>query len=118
MINRKPETITFGSIQDIVDYVTKGLPPSKQNFDKMIFKVRNPDDDDTMIDNDGEPQVVIRERSLMQYDNDQLADVLERVYRNNVRNRNLTIGIGTIVTAVLLGSLIRTKAELREERKK
>lgn len=103
-----PKYVEFESMQDIVDYVSRGfMPPSKKNFHQVIEKVNLPDSVDS-IENKIGNEVVISEELIDDENRDCLAIALQRVYTNRVRNRNIAIGTivgttGLILLAMLIG---------------
>lgn len=89
----KVENMQFESKSDFVDYVCGGfLPPSKRDFNFVIDKIMNPDN----LDN---PVVMFKdifteeEKPLFVY-------LLQRMYTNRVKNRNILAGIGGAFLAV------------------
>ena len=109
----KPEKILFESPSDIVDYVSKGMVPSGKNFERVMLKVRMPDD------NNHEPdlkEVYIPERAMINCDSHTMEMALRRVYENRVRNRNITLAlIGTAAITLLLGSMGSKKNDKHNE---
>lgn len=95
----KPENIKFENTNDIIDYVTKGLPPIKKNYEKIIDKVMSPDSSQ-YVDNLNE--VVLPEKIFGSTDNETLMHVLDRVYDNRIKTiKHTAIGLG--IGACLLG---------------
>lgn len=95
----KPDKIKFESSMDVVDYISKGIVPTRRNFDDIIQKVRYPDEEgSTPVE--GKPYMP--RRIFINISNDEMIEVLDRVYKNRVRNRNIRISIASIITAGLL----------------
>ena len=98
----KPEKIAFEYASDVVDYVSRGMVPTKKNFEKVINKVKNPDEDDPTTTN----EVYIPSRIFINCDKDTMDIALRRVYENRVRNRNIGIGIiGAMAIGLLIGGI-------------
>lgn len=98
----KPEKIAFEYANDVVDYVSRGMVPSRKNFEKIINKVKNPDEDDSITTN----EVYIPKKIFINYDKDTMDITMRRVYENRVRNRNIGIGIiGAMVLGLLIGGI-------------
>lgn len=90
MIGVPPERVVFEGTTDIVDYVSKGFPPSKKNFDRLLATVRVPlKDDEVQVATEND--IVISQHIFTEIDNEQFAEVMQRVYENNVYNRNMAI---------------------------
>ena len=88
----KPEKILFENINDVIDYITKGFPPTKNNYDKIIFKIMNPDNPQCDDTNDS---VSISKDDLKKIDRGALIYTLDRVYQNKINNtKHAAIGIG------------------------
>lgn len=104
----KPESVKFESLNDIIDYVGLNLPPSKENYDKVVHKVVNPDENNIEDSND---DVIIHKNIFDREDNETVANVLDRVYENRIKNRNnLAILSGiAFVTGALIAFLKRKK---------
>ena len=97
-----PEKMVFENTTDIIDYVSRGLPPTKKNFEKIIFKVKHPDSEET-----GTNEVYIPERLFINCDNDTMTEALNRVYANRIRNRNvaITTAIGIVAIGLIFGKM-------------
>ena len=99
-----PEKIVFESTDDIVDYVSKGIIPTRKNFEKIIIKVASPDAyGSTKVDRES---VHIPEHLFINCDKETMRQAVARVYENRVRNRKITLGIlGTIALGLLIGGI-------------
>ena len=103
MILVQPEHVIFNSRQDIVDYVSKGLPPTKNNFIRLQQALYSP------IDFNGKEHppceygkdVIINKKVIDNIDIDEFNSILTRVYQNNVRNRNILIGLGITAATIM-----------------
>jgi len=100
----KPENIKFESHEDIVDYISKGLPPTKNNYDKIVDKILYSDSNDTP---DSKIDLIVRERLFNDIDKPTFVNTLDRVYTNRLKNLNnllitASIGIGTFILGKLL----------------
>lgn len=114
----KPEKVSFETPEDIIDYVSKGLVPTKKNYLKLkeaikISKEPVEDfdedydywDDDIMEDIIPEKDVIIPKSIMMNISDETFNRVLDRTYKNRVRNRNVIIGmIGTLAIGALISS--------------
>lgn len=116
-----PKKIAFETREDIVDYVSRGfLPPPKSHFDQVMDKVRNPDENDETISAKKGKEVVIP-KTIIKEDAAILENILTRVYKNRIRNRNITLaGLGTLATGVIIGMIKcginnRDRSDLIEE---
>lgn len=99
----KPEKIVFETTEDVVDYISKGLPPTKKNFNKVMIAWNSSIDEYAKED---QPipgkDTIIPANAKMNIDNDTFNAICERVYKNRVRNRNIALGIAGVL---LLGSI-------------
>jgi len=95
-----PKKVVFHNYKDIVDYVSKGLPPTKENFNQLMNQVRNPSTPEQVSNLKGK-EVVIADTVIPSENARALtADILERVYENRISNRNKILIIGGILLAV------------------
>ena len=103
----KPENVKFESLNDIIDYVGVNFPPTKDNYDKVVHKIIDPDENSVEDSND---KVVINKKVFERADNETVADVLDRVYENRVKNRNrLLLLSGAALAGALLAFFKRKK---------
>lgn len=105
----QPERIAFTEQDDIIDYVTKGLPPTKKNFEKVISKVKNPDNSGDFYYRNAPKagvEVVINDYVVPYDQRDQLDHTLKRVYKNRIRNRNTALIVGGLVVIGAIGILL------------
>lgn len=105
-----PERVVFQKREDIIDYVSRGLPPSRRNFDRVMAVVRNPLTDE-QIQNSTQNDIVISERIVIGIDQIEFTEIMDRVYRNNVRNRNMILGAIGVGALVGIGLMIRSDKE-------
>jgi hypothetical protein len=115
----KPCKIRFESKRDVVDYVTRGLlPPSKEDFDQFIAKVKHPDNITAVAARMEEGKEVVIPQNVVSIDDSIILEkVLTRVYENRVRNRNkIIVGLG-VIGLLALAFIIRgdTKEEVQDE---
>lgn len=114
MLFIKPEDITFETQNDLIDYITKGLPPRKQDFQRVMHAYRNSGRQSVIVDVDGK-QIVEDSSSdgsikfIGNFGTDSRKEItdeiLQRIYENQCRNRNtilITAGIAGLVGAKLL----------------
>jgi len=106
----KPEQIAFESRNDIVDYVSKGIVPSRKNFEKVKFAINYPTPEGATPE---AGQINIPKNLFIDCDNKTMVEILDRVYKNRVKQRNITLAtIGIICAALLLkGSSNKNKVE-------
>lgn len=96
----KPEKIKFETSDDIVDYISKGLPPTKRNYEKIKEAINTPikiEITDEMLQK--QDQVLITQPMVGTLDEDTFLKVCDRVYHNRVKERNLIlmmVGIGVL----------------------
>lgn len=116
MLFIKPEDITFETQNDLIDYITKGLPPRKQDFQRVMHAYRNAGRQSVIVDADGN-QIVGDSSSneSINFSSNFCTDsrkeitdeILQRIYENQCRNRNtilITAGIvGLVGVKLLLG---------------
>lgn len=115
MIN--PKKVAFETEKDVIDYVSRGLPPTKKNYREFINRVRCPLadlDDGTYNDMVGNT-VIIEESLFLNCDKDTLERSLERVYENRRRNRNIALAAIGIVAGVLIIGATRSEKKDRSE---
>lgn len=87
-----PQYVVFETKEDIVDYITKGiLPPKRSHFNKVITKIKCPDNHVYVELNKGK-EVVIEDSVILESERELMEDVMKRVYENRVTNRNILLG--------------------------
>lgn len=111
MLLTRPQRIVFENQDDIVKYVTRGLPPRKSDFDQVISLVKNPMSDSEVASATAN-DIVISERVFFDIDKEQFARVLEKVYKENCRNRNILIAS---TTALVVGMLFSFSGSDKEK---
>ena len=98
----KPERIVFEDKRDVIDYVSRGMVPTRKNFERVMYKVRCPDDEKS-------DDFYIPSRLFIDCDTDTMNEALQRVYENRVRNRNIALAItGVVVAGIIIGG-VRSK---------
>lgn len=102
-----PENVVFETENDIIDYVSKGIVPSRKNFEKVMSKVRIPDYEKI------EGQVYISKNMFIKCDQETLDFALNRVYKNRVRNRNICIG--SLALILIAGLLLGNKSDKKDK---
>ena len=101
-----PKNVVFESRTDIVDYVAKGIPPRKKDFNKVMEAIHQQGED---VDGVSIPS------DIFIVDAEEFESVLRRIYEVNCRKRNLIIaGIG-IAAALFVGSKIVSHAKEKKE---
>lgn len=104
-----PQYVKFENPVDIVDYVTRGLPPTREDFNALMTKIKLPDDWSTSLQKQGKeitvPQSVFTDWSEEEID--VLYKTLDRVYANRCRNLKITCGaVAGVVVAGLVIAII------------
>lgn len=112
MLFIKPEAIVFETHEDIIDYVTLGLPPTAKSFDCIMEALHTSYKDDVCIDNgsrNGQRDIIIKQNIIPDMiDDDVYEEILTRTYHN--RLVNTAIGAGLIVVAGMAGYFIGKSA--------
>ena len=115
MLVAKPHQIQFDSKESIIDYVSRGLPPTKKNYQLLKEKIQNPDNE--YSDVTPGKDVIINEDLFNGINRQEFEEILDRVYKNQVRNRNITIGIlGTVAIVCIAGGVHHHIEEKKEEK--
>lgn len=101
-----PKRIKFETTDDIVDYVSKGLPPKKKNYNQIIFRLDSPITAEDLKNNRsivGNETVITEDvvsTWVTQDDTDELTDIIDilnRVYANKRKDTIKSIIIGAVV---------------------
>ncbi len=127
MILVKPGEISFETQNDIIDYITKGIPPRKHDFELVMSRFMNPDSDTNIVDENGNkisskskddvyisPMAIptdLKSRELLE-------KAMERVYANRCRNRNILLGIAGISGVIGLKMIKDNHNSKKENRRK
>lgn len=110
-----PEKIYFESTDDAVNYVSKGLVPRKKDYEKLVNALNNEEGNGIRFSEDVTTNA------------DAVAHVLDIIYTNRVKHRNISIAAmaGFFIAGIFLGgkasSCINEKHEVRyvsEERER
>lgn len=111
-----PKKIYFETEKDIIDYVSKGIVPSRKNFSKVINGVIFPDNEISAKEKMGK-DVVIKEGIIANEDKDAINRALNIVYDNRVKNRNLTIlgMVGLFAAGFFIGSSVSSSSSNKNE---
>ena len=111
-----PKKICFETEKDVIDYVSKGIVPTRRNFSKVINGVIYPDDEISAAEKAGK-DVVIKEGIIPDEDRDAINRALNIVYNNRVKNRNLTIlgMVGLFAAGLFLGSSVSSSSSNKNE---
>lgn len=102
-----PKRIVFESEEDVIDYVSRGLPPTKKNFDQFITAVKSPADE-LSVKGDG---VSIPRSIFIECDNATMDIALRRVYANRIHNRNILLTTAGIIAGVICIGAIRSNCK-------
>ena len=113
-----PEKICFETTDDVIDYVSAGLPPTKKNFEKVITKVKKPDTylGDAYYRNAPRAgiEVIIDESVINPSDRNAIDYTLRRVYKNRIRNRNTALIASGVIGLGILGFIFNGKNSSNE----
>lgn len=90
----KPEKVVFETNKDVVDYITKGLPPTKKQFNAVMNALN---DDEDIHEKIPGVDVIIPSTVKNDIDIDQFNEICRQVYHNRIRNRNIAIGVGSVL---------------------
>ena len=103
-----PEKVMFNSQQDIIDYVSRGLPPTQKEFSNLMERIQRPMTYEEIMKsrNKNENLVYIEDRLFMNIEKEQFENILNRVYENNVRNRNVLLFSIGVVSIGLIGGML------------
>lgn len=108
MLFIKPEAVVFEKQEDVIDYITLGLPPSGRNFESIMEALHTSYRDDVCIDKgarDGQNDLIIKQNIIPdEIDLDVYEQILKRTYQN--RLVNTAFGAGLIVVAGVAGFFI------------
>lgn len=103
MLLTNPYKVKFENETDVVDYVTRGLPPTSKNYTAVMNAVRKVRRGITDED-DEQPHVFINPDMTINCDDETFEKIMDRIYENRIRNRNIGIGVsGAVILGVLVG---------------
>ena len=107
-----PKNINFESQRDVFDYVTKGLPPTKKNFETLKLAVNNPIDD-TIAKTYAGKQAAINSSIMSEEDIKVFKNALDVIYQNRIKNTKTTLlaFAGIFVAGLLIGGSTGAKME-------
>lgn len=125
MIITKPEKIVFETQNDIIDYVGRGLPPTKKNFSKLknaikdANNLREQDSEDYLStyedlygDKIAGKDVIVSPHLMLNIDDETFNNILDRMYKNRVRTCKITLGVVCIAAlALAVGGCKSSKKE-------
>lgn len=99
-----PKKAVFTSVEDLVDYVEKGLPPTKSDFEQVIEKIKMPNSvaDPTLLQKTGK-EVIVTDLVVKKGNAETIEAVLNRIYENR-RSRYKT-GLIAVAVIGILGAL-------------
>ena len=111
-----PKNIVFENTKDVVDYISRGIPPTKKQYERVMYAVNHPLKKGQSLDG---VDVVIYEEDIINWSNsnyvqDSVNAILDEVHRNRVRNAEIAIATGLAI--VLTGNIIRKKRKKKEKR--
>jgi len=110
-----PAQIQFESQNDVIDYVTKGLPPRKKDFQSLMDAIEHRSPDDASVDKENPgSRVIIRQGIEFDMDDDALVNALNHIYKNRVHNRNILIGAGVVIGALVFMGGMKQHNRIKE----
>ena len=101
-----PKYVKFNSTNDVVDYVTLGLPPTDKNMESIIDMLRKYKDDPDVIRGIDTP-LSFNPYIYKENDPETVAKVLARVNENRKTNAKIGLGLAMIGAPILLMLLKR-----------
>jgi hypothetical protein len=113
----KPKRIKFENRNDIIDYVAKGVIPSKENYNNLSDGIRNPFKAQEELDDAKGYQPVIEDYALEGISREDMSDIIYQIYKDRVNNRNNIIKIASTAAAVSVFAAISAKKKSKEKSK-
>lgn len=108
MIITKPEKILFETQDDIIDYIGRGLPPTKKNFCKLKDAISDVKFDQKLKENStisetkvAGKDVIIPSHLVLNIDDETFNNILDRMYKNRVRTCKITLGVVCVAALAL-----------------
>lgn len=95
-----PKNILFENSTDLVDYVTLGLPPAKRKYIEFRNAIQNPVSSEDDLSQYARKQVAVRGNLVEHLTQEELYEILDRVYTNQRKNYTVGLGIGIGVAIV------------------
>lgn len=117
MLFIKPDAIVFEKHEDILDYVTLGVPPTRRNFDALMEAIHTTYDDVCIDDGskDGEQDLILKKNIIPdEIDPDVYEEILRTTYHNRIIN---TVGVSICGILLTVGAYFIGKSDGREEAK-
>lgn len=99
-----PKIVKFESINDIFDYVTRGMVPFKSDFEALIYGIRNPVEISKYTPSElarlAQDRVVIDANIIDPDEREYNINLLRHIYVNRVHNRRVLVGSAAAAAAV------------------
>ena len=92
-----PKNILFESTNDLVDYVSKGLPPSKKQYGQFRIALNSPVDDPEIY---ARQTVAVSRDIVSSFTQEDMYAVFDRVYENQRKNYAIAIVVGVAAAAI------------------
>ncbi|MCM1233508.1 MAG: hypothetical protein NC489_25615 [Ruminococcus flavefaciens] len=97
-----PKKVKFESQKDVIDYVTRGAPPRKKDFNALIDAIDTRDSVPEDLQEKPGTRVVIRPGLEFNMDDDALVTALNQIYINRCHNRKILMGAGMVIGAIVI----------------
>lgn len=101
-----PAQIKFESQDDVIDYVTRGIPPRKKDFEDLMDSIRD--------SSDPANHVVVAPGLEFDMDEDAFVNAMNRVYKNRCRNRNILIGAGIVIGGIMIAAFSSQHSKIND----
>lgn len=95
MILPQPQNVKFETQMDVIDYLTKYVPPTKGEYDQLMDAIHM----GRTKKYDG--LVAVPETCCHGLNQDEFEQVLRRVYENQKKSNLLAFGAGVVVTLLV-----------------
>lgn len=106
MLLIKPEVIQFEKPNDVIDYVTRGFPPSRAKFEGVMTALKTTYDDVCVDGASTNGKSIVIKKNIIpeEIDIDVYEDILRRTYNNRITNTAtaavlvaITFGVGFLI---------------------
>ena len=92
-----PKNILFENSTDLVDYVSKGIPPRKKNYEKLKIAMANPVSNPEFY---GGKSVAVGKKLVEDLTQEELIKIFDQFYANQRKNYAIGAVIGVGVAAI------------------
>lgn len=96
-----PEKMVFENTMNMVDYVGKGLPPTRKNYKKFVQAINYASDEEPVNPDTGQKRFVV------DMPHDELVQILNQVYEDNRHNTMMTVGSFFVGVAAGMGIALK-----------